>query len=411
MTIRRRARAASGLAVALAAAGLVTLTAAGPTLAGSGAEKPAPRPAATFGFADPAAPKPDYRPVCPPVPGQATCRALVRTDVSGLRPDGLPNGYGPADLQDAYDLPKGGKGVTVAITGLGGYSKAESDLAAYRSMYGLPACTIKSGCLTLVNQHGQTSPLPPDYSGWWGESALDMDMVSASCPQCKILYVEASAGGNGDTNLLDSINAAVKLKAPVVTNSWGEYDSSPWLDKDYRTYFHHPGHVILFASGDIGYGAAEPNSKYLVMVGSTSLTRDGSGRGWSESVWHGTTSWCTPQNKAARWMPDEGCAGRLMVDVSTVGDPNTGVAVYVAGSWVVEGGTSASSPFVAGIYALAGHPQDQHASKGLYADPGDFYDVTSGSNGSCSPAVFCTAETGYDAPTGLGTPNGVGAFR
>lgn len=350
-----------------------------------------------------------YRQVCPA--GSAVrCRALVRTDISGLASDGLPNGFGPADLEDAYNLPKGGQGVTVAITGSGGYSKAESDLATYRQTYGLPACTIASGCLTLVNEEGQTSPLPADNPSWWGESALDMDMVSASCPACHILYVESN-DGEGITGLLKSINAAVDLGAPIVTNSWGSYGASPWLDKDYKQYFHHPGHVILFASGDIGYKPAEPNSKYLVMVGSTALTKTKSGRGWKESVWSDSTSWCTPENKAARWMPKVGCKGRLMVDVSTVGDPATGVAVYVDGRWAVEGGTSASSPFVAGIYALGGHAGSIRASKSLYQHPGAFYDVKDGATGQCSPEIFCEAGKGYDAASGLGTPNGVAAFR
>lgn len=388
------------LLVGAAGLGLVVLLATA-TVAG------ATSPTAT---ASPApAVKPDYRPVCPAT-ALVQCRAFVRTDVHGLASDGLPNGYGPADLLSAYNLPSGGDGVTVAITGSGGYSKAETDLATYRSTYGLPACTIASGCLTIVNEQGQTSPLPPDTQSWWGESGLDMDMVSASCPKCKILYVEANAR-EGNSGLLKSINAAVALGAPIVTNSWGDYGSNPWLDKDYKQYFHHPGHEILFASGDIGYGAAEPNSKWLVMVGSTSLTKTGSGRGWTESVWDGSTSWCTTQNKSANYMPKVGCAGRLMVDVSTVGDPNTGVAVYENGHWGVEGGTSASSPFVAGIYALGGHATSLRASKSLYANPSDFYDVTTGSTGSCSPVIFCQAGKGYDAASGLGTPNGIAAFQ
>jgi subtilase family serine protease len=353
----------------------------------------------------------NYRAVCPARPGVITCRALVRTDVRGLAKSGDPNGYGPAELQDAYNLPSGlGDGVTVAITGQGGYSLAESDLAAYRSMYGLPACKIKTGCLTIVNQEGQKKPLPPDNRGWWGESALDMDMVSAACPLCKILYVESNMQ-DGDTGLLTSINTAVSLGATIVTNSWGEYDSQAWGDAEYRKYFYHPGAEILFASGDIGYGSAQPDSKLLVMVGSTTLTQAKNKRGWSESVWRGSTSWCSVDNKTARWMPQVGCSGRLMVDLATDGDPATGVAVYVAGQWRVEGGTSASSPFVAGIYALGGRASKLRASRSLYRHPEAFFDVTTGSDGTCSPPIFCEAGPGYDAASGLGTPNGIAAFR
>lgn len=392
-----RRHVALGAAAALCVTGLL---AGG--LAGGAAGSTPVRPAGH-------GPTPTYRPVCPPS-APVQCRSLVRTDVRGLAPDGAPNGYGPADIISAYNLPKGGKGVTVAITGLGGYSKAESDLATYRSTYGLPACTIKSGCLTLVNEDGETDPLPPDNPSWWGESALDMDMVSASCPQCKILYVESNP--NEDiTGLLRSINTAVDLGARIVTNSWGAYNDGPWLDRDYAQYFRHPHHVILFASGDIGYGDAEPNSKYLVMVGGTSLRTAQGKRGWTESVWNGSTSWCTPENKAARWMPNVGCKGRLMVDVSAVGDPATGVAVNVNGIWHVEGGTSASSPLLAGVYALGGNASSMKASKSLYSASKGFYDVTEGSDGSCTPAIFCTAQKGYDAASGMGTPNGIAAFR
>jgi hypothetical protein len=364
------------------------------------------------GSAAPSAhPTPTYRAVCPPKAGTFTCRALVRTNVHGPRPDGLPQGFGPQDLESAYQLPVAkGAGMTVAITGQGGYSKAESDLATYRSTYGLPACTIASGCLTLVNEEGKTSPLPPDNQNWWGESGLDMDMVSAACPQCKILYVESNTS-EGNTGLLKSINTAVSLGATIVTNSWGDYSSTPWLDKDYKQYFDHKGVVILFASGDIGYGAAEPDSKLLVMVGSTSLRASKNARGWSESVWDGSTSWCSTANKTASWMPKVGCKGRLMVDLATDGDPNTGPAVYINGRWGVEGGTSASSPFVAGIYGLGAHSAKITASKSLYAHPKAFYDVTSGSDGSCSPAIFCTAGPGFDGASGLGTPDGIAAFR
>lgn len=110
-------------------------------------------------------------------------------------------------------------------------------------------------------------------------------------------------------------------------------------------------------------------------------------------------------------MPKVGCKGRLMVDVSTNGDPDTGPAVYEGGHWTVEGGTSASSPFVAGIYALGGNSANLKASQSLYQHPQAFNDVTTGSDGSCSPVIFCQAGVGYDAASGLGTPNGIAAFK
>jgi hypothetical protein len=89
-------------------------------------------------------------------------------------------------------------------------------------------------------------------------------------------------------------------------------------------------------------------------------------------------------------------------DVSAVGDPNTGVAVY-RGGWQVIGGTSASSPFVAGVYALYG--LGAQAPGWAYSNASKFFDVTTGKNGSCG-TILCNAGAGWDGPTGIGSPNG-----
>ena len=141
--------------------------------------------------------------VCSPAmqPGRMACMALRRVDPplggysgnTGSAEPATPSGYGPADLQSAYDIPSGGDGVTVAITDAYDDPRAESDLAVYRSNFGLPACTTANGCFRKVNQSGQSSPLPAADSGWSGEISLDIDMVSAICPSCHILLVEASS--------------------------------------------------------------------------------------------------------------------------------------------------------------------------------------------------------------------------
>ncbi len=84
---------------------------------------------------------------------------------------------------------------------------------------------------------------------------------------------------------------------------------------------------------------------------------------------------------------------------------------YQAGGWAIYGGTSASAPIIAATYALAGTPiSGSYPASYLYAHTSALNDVTSGSDGSCSTSYFCTARTGYDGPTGLGTPNGITAF-
>ncbi|NUR61792.1 MAG: hypothetical protein HOV87_24495 [Catenulispora sp.] len=261
--------------------------------------------------------------VCGPAkPGYARCFAVVRTDIhggTGVRGKAaaatvghaiaLPDGYGPADLHAAYHLPMtGGVGQTVAIVDAGDDANAEADLALYRGTYGLPPCSTANGCFHKVNQRGFANPLPTNQH-WGIEIALDLEMVSAACPDCRILLVEA------DT-------------------AWG---------------------ADLAASVD---------------------TADA--------------------------------------------DPDTGPAVYdtvdgVSG-WIVVGGTSAAAPFVAGVVALAGHPGEFGDASRLYSAPAGagLIDVTGGSNASslqdCGGDYQCTAGSGYDGPTGNGTPNGLAAF-
>ncbi|WP_441251617.1 S53 family peptidase [Kitasatospora sp. McL0602] len=335
----------------------------------------------------------------------------------GLTPNATPGGFGPSDLLSAYKLPAGGgAGQTIAIVDAYNDPNAESDMAAYRAQYGLPACTKASGCFKQVSQTG-SSTLPANNSGWAGEISLDLDMVSAIAPNAKIILVEAKTASM--TNLGTAVNEAVKLGAKFVSNSYGGGESSSDSSYD-TTYFNHPGVAVTVSAGDSAYGAQYPaSSKYVTAVGGTALKRDSSARGWSESVWstnstEGTGSGCSAYDAKPTWQKDTGCAKRTVSDVSAVADPATGVAVYqtYGGSgWAVYGGTSASSPIIAGVYALAGTPSTGSTPASFpYAHTGSLNDVTTGSNGSCSPSYLCTAGAGYDGPTGLGTPNGTAAF-
>ncbi len=348
--------------------------------------------------------------------GQMSCLSLVRTDITGhrgIQPLAAPSGFGPSDLQSAYALPSStaGSGQTVAIVDAYDDPNAAADLATYRSQYGLPACTAASGCFKKVNENGGTT-LPTADAGWAGEISLDLDMVSAVCPKCNILLVEASqpsmdALGTG-------VNTAISMGAKYVSNSYGGGEDSTDPSSD-SSYFNHPGVAITVSSGDNGYGAEYPAaSQYVTAVGGTSLSRASSTRGWSESAWSGAGSGCSGFDAKPSWQKDTGCAKRTIADVSAVADPNTGVAVYdtyQTSGWQVYGGTSASSPIIASTYALAGPPASgTYAASTPYAHTSALNDVTTGSNGSCSPTYLCTAGAGYDGPTGLGTPNGVTAF-
>ncbi len=354
----------------------------------------------------------------PPIhAGQATCLALVRTDVAahrGVQALGSPPGLGAIDLQHAYRLPASseGKGRTIAVVDVGDSPKAEADMAIYRAQFGLPPCTTANGCFRKVNEHGG-SELPKPDIGWAEEEALDLDMVSAACPNCHILLVESSEPTLA--GLGTGVNTAVRLGAGYVSNSYGgaEDASTPGYDRD---YFDHPGVAITAASGDSGYGVLFPStSAHVTAVGGTSLTRAANARGWNETAWTGGGSGCSAFAVKPPWQQDTGCPRRTVADVSAVADPRTGVAVYDtygAGGWLVVGGTSASAPIIAGAYALAGPPAPGRVSPALpYAHTIALNDIVSGSNGTCRPAYLCTAGPGYDGPTGFGTPNGVTAFR
>ncbi|MFJ5301879.1 putative Ig domain-containing protein [Streptomyces sp. NPDC088350] len=358
-------------------------------------------------------------------PGHASCFAQRRTDIkqklaAAVHPDAAAavSGLSPANLHSAYALPStGGSGLTVAVVDAYNDPNAASDLATYRSNFGLSACTVASGCFKQVSQTGSTTSLPTNDSGWAGEEALDIDMVSAVCPNCNIILVEASSATDSDLGTAE--NEAVALGAKFVSNSWGGSESSSQTSED-TSYFKHPGVAITVSAGDSGYGAEYPaTSQYVTAVGGTALSTSSSTRGWTESVWNtssteGTGSGCSSYDSKPSWQTDTGCTKRMEADVSAVADPATGVAVYdtYGGSgWAVYGGTSASSPIIAGVYALAGTPgTSDYPAKYPYSHTSNLYDVTSGSNGSCSTSYFCTAGTGYDGPTGWGTPDGTTAF-
>jgi hypothetical protein len=408
------------------------------------AAAPAPTAAAAKAGTPEAAVKPAVVSIAPvePVcglaePGYAHCLALRRTDIPAtpavaMSPSTVPAGYGPADLKSAYALPGGtaGSGMTVAVVDAYDLPTAEADLAVYRAQYGLPACTTANGCFRKVNQTGGSS-YPAVDKGWGQEIALDIDMVSATCPNCHILLVETNTAASSDLGI--GVNTAVSLGAMAVSNSYGRLESSGDTALD-TAYYNHPGVAITAASGDWGYSAAPLGgdlyvgveypaaSPDVVAVGGTSLVKDDSSGGWSESAWGdfvhdiGAGSGCAAYEPKPAWQTDSQCAKRMVSDISAVADPNTGVASYDsgAGGWAVMGGTSASSPIIAAVFALAGTPAaGSYPASFLYSDTADLYDVTDGGNdvwGLCTIEYFCTGAIGYDGPTGLGTPIGTGAF-
>jgi subtilase family serine protease len=358
--------------------------------------------------------------VCDVTPaGTARCHSWVRVDDTGepLATSG-PSGYGPTDLRTAYGLTSAsasdGTGQTIGIVDAYDDPNAETDLAVYRSTYGLPACTTANGCFRKVNQTGGTV-LPKPSPGWAEEISLDLDMASAICPNCHIVLVEAQTASI--SNLGASVNEAVALGANVVSNSYGGHEYAGETS-DELTFYNHPGVAITVSSGDAGFGVEFPAaSRYVTAVGGTTLARSSDARGFAETVWAGAGSGCSAFVAKPSWQLDAGCAQRTVADVAAIADPNTGVSVYDTyhvhpghGGWLVFGGTSVASPIIASVYALSGNASSLNYGSWSYSHLSSVFDVVSGSNGSCGGSYLCTGTVGYDGPTGNGTPNGIGAF-
>jgi subtilase family serine protease len=345
----------------------------------------------------------------------ARCHARIVTDQTGkikFSPAGKPpvSGYSPANLRDAYKITGSGSSSTiVAIVDAYGYNNAESDLGVYRAQFGLPACTTANGCFKKLNQSGQQGNYPAQNTGWAQESALDLDMASAMCPNCKIYLVEGNSATFG--NLAAAENTAAAQGAHAISNSYGGGESG---SQSYEGAYNHPGIAVTVSSGDGGYGVEFPaSSPHVTAVGGTHLVTAGNSRGWTETVWSGAGSGCSTIYAKPTWQTDSGCSRRTVADVSAVADPNTGVAVYGPTSrnrsgWLVFGGTSVAAPLIAGVYGVNGGSVNYGSDP--YAHTSALFDVTSGSNGSCGGSYLCTGTVGYDGPTGLGTPNGSSAF-
>jgi subtilase family serine protease len=374
-----------------------------------------------------------YRRACPaPSRGRVACLAIVDSSTAGqplTRAGAAAAGLHPyqaADLQAAYHLPSAllGEHQTVAIVDAYDDPNAETDLTAYRKANNLPTCTTANRCFEKVNQTGGTSyPGPDPTAGWEVEESLDLDMVSAICPNCKIILVEANNAT--DASVYAAVDEAAKLGANVISNSYGTGEFAG--EAADCQHYDHPGIAVTASGGDSAFGVNFPAAcPSVTAVGGTTLYQDSNARGWAETAWSlfvnpfsgaisGTGSGCSAYIPKPAWQHDRQCGMRTTNDVAAVADPHTPVAVYdtyeTGGTWLAVGGTSVSAPLIAAVYALAGNtatigPGASH----IYAHHKDLYDITSGSNGDCGGSYLCTARRGYDGPTGWGTPDGIGAF-
>jgi subtilase family serine protease len=376
------------------------------------------------------------------LPGYARCHAWIRTDITGGATTN-PSGYHPADLRGAYSLPSttAGSGQVVGIVDAYNDPNALSDVNTYRSTFGIaqiakcngskPSTSTNAPCFMQVGQTG-TSTLPGNNASWSQEISLDLDMVSAICPNCSIVLAEASSASM--TNLGTAVNAAANLGATEISNSYGGSESSSDTSYD-SSYFNHPGIAITVSSGDSGYKVEYPAaSQYVTAAGGTSLYLNGAGTSsptynyetaWETTSSEGAGSGCSAYDPQPSWQSSvsnitaapASCSKRAVADVSSDADPNTGVSVYDSyayrgqSGWLVFGGTSVASPTLAAVYALAGNASSVTYGSYSYGHLSSLHDVTKyGAYTETCGSDLCNAATGWDGPTGNGSPNGTGAF-
>lgn len=372
------------------------------------------------------------QPVCPGPADKdsARCHARVVTDGKGNPVvSTTPPGYGPTHFRGAYQLTgTATSNQTIAIVDAYDHPNILSDLNTYSSAWGIStmkSCPVSGGttsapCFQKVDQRGGTS-YPQTNAGWALEIALDVEVAHAICQNCNILLVEADS--NSYTNLMAAVDRAVAMGAGYISNSYGSGEFSG--ETSYDSHFNVSGKVFTFSSGDSGYGTSYPaGSKYVVAVGGTTLNvnknSDGSYSRISESAWSGAGSGCSLYESKPSWqalVADTVCGTqRMIADVSADADPSTGAGVYDSvryqgrKGWFQVGGTSLSAPLIAGVYALKGDASSVTNPPSLpYNNQTSLHDVISGSNGGCG-TYMCNSQNGYDGPTGLGTPNGTGAF-
>jgi hypothetical protein len=366
------------------------------------------------------------RTICPQVAGKPTCLALLARK-NGITPLCSPSGgcgWTPAELDAAYNITKDlgkGTGATVAVIEAGDLANASSDLATYRSEYGLGTATLNK-----YNASGQKSNYPPsceDY-GWCLETDLDLDMVSAACPKCTIDLMEAN-DSTGISGFEQAEAEAVTLGATILSNSWVCYGSWDCGDSNFPNYFDTPGIAYVASSGDSAFDeiGAPAALDTVVAVGGTQLEKSGSK--YTEELWSDAGAGCAGPSevggsgvKKPPWQHDPHCNYRTVADVSAEAGCAPGVAVYISlyGGWNGVCGTSVASPFTTGVIALAGNADKIYGGKTFWSFDSKqhkkFFHHPTG--GGCTGGNYLGGcgryKKYYSGPGGWGTPNGINGY-
>jgi kumamolisin len=357
------------------------------------------------------------------VPGSTTERRAdigVRAHTNHLilmqdtvTPLAAPSGYSPDDIRAAYALPSVGGQGTIAIVDAYDYPTAESDLNVFSAQYGLPACTTANGCFAKIYSKGTK---PRTSCSWSQEMALDIEWAHAIAPNAKIVLMEASSSTM--LSLMTAVyRATLMTDVTEESNSWGgsEFRKETNYDAVFRV---RPGIVYFASSGDTGGKTTYPSvSPYVIAAGGTSLN---SITPVDETAWSGSgggMSRYEPRPAYQNGIQNLTGAARGVPDFSALADPATGVSVYDStpcggmSGWMVFGGTSVSSPVLAGIVNLANNVTPStttfselttiYTAAAVAGTSPDFRDIETGTAGTF------TALTGWDFITGVGSNIGL----
>jgi subtilase family serine protease len=363
----------------------------------------------------------DERPVFGhPAPGHV--RPPVHISISPSVTSTIPHGKTPSQVRTAYgfsSIANRGKGQTIAIVDAFDHPSIEADLGVFSSRFGLPACTTANGCFTKVYAAGVK---PRTDAGWALEIALDVEWAHAIAPDAKILLVESTS--DLVSALLHAVDVAVQRGASTVSMSWGGDEFSS--EAGYDSHFAANGVTFLASSGDDGTGVGWPAvSQHVVSVGGTSLFLTTSSTWSSEKGWSGSGGGRSLYVNQPSYQSSYGISGangkRTQPDVAFNGNPSTGFAVYdsvpldAESGWFQVGGTSAGTPQWAALFAIVNSMRRANGKSNI-PNPANqfiypvakaalttrFHDITTGTNGTC-PSL-CTAKSGWDFVTGIGTP-------
>jgi subtilase family serine protease len=365
-----------------------------------------------------------------PDPTQAGCLATVRTDAgaSSVLSDAV-YGLTPTDLSTIYAYPAPaaqgslGEGQLVGIIVAYNYPSAESDLAVYRSHFGLPPCTSANDCFRKVGAAAPSTPSSPGDptsfsahpgggAGWAAETDADMDVISAVCPNCKIMLAEAASAGMADLGAAAQV--AVQAGATIMNASFGAPEAN--RDASFAPMFENGQHIkVVAAAGDWGTGVLFPAATgKVIAVAGTSLTV--SGTTLTETMWSHSGYGCSQYFGKQGWQQNQLCHNRLVADVAALADPATGIAFYdstLSGTnrgWGIVGGTSISAPIIAGMYALSGNTANGEGPGVLYQNGAHFLSIGPTSGAACLPNAGQQCQATANIPTGLGVPQGLSGF-